>query len=73
MILARNILETAGESLTTIPSLLSSFLISPPTPGLMQRRDASINDVRINASDRRYIRNPKTGLVEFPLGHPADK
>lgn len=41
--------------------------------GLMQRRDASINDVRIKASDRRYIRNPKTGLVEFPQGHPADK
>jgi nuclear transport factor 2 (NTF2) superfamily protein len=47
--------------------------MSSPFTGLMQRRDASINDVRIKESDRRYIRNPKTGLVEFPQGHPSDK
>lgn len=38
--------------------------------GLMERRDASINDVPIQESERRYTRNPKTGLVEYPHGHP---
>lgn len=37
--------------------------------GLMARRDASINDVRIKESERRYFRN-KDGVVEFPFGHP---
>lgn len=54
------------------PCLLP-FLMSSPFTGLMQRRDASINDVRIKESERRYIRNPKTGLVEFPQGHPSDE
>lgn len=38
--------------------------------GLMERRDASINDTKIEASERRYTRNAKTGLVEYPHGHP---
>lgn len=36
----------------------------------MERRDASINDTKIEASERRYTRNAKTGLVEYPHGHP---
>lgn len=38
--------------------------------GLMERRDASINDVPIKQSERRYFRNKDTGLVEYPHGHP---
>jgi nuclear transport factor 2 (NTF2) superfamily protein len=36
----------------------------------MERRDASINDVKIQAEERRYFRNEQTGLVEYPHGHP---
>lgn len=35
----------------------------------MERRDASINDVPIKESERRYFRNNE-GLVEYPNGHP---
>ena len=38
--------------------------------GLMKRRDASINDVKIKENERRYVRNAKTGMVEYPQGHP---
>lgn len=36
----------------------------------MEGRDASINDVPIKESERRYWRNKETGLVEYPKGHP---
>lgn len=36
----------------------------------MERRDASINDVPIKESERRYFRSNETGLVEYPNGHP---
>lgn len=39
--------------------------------GLMETRDASINDVPIKESERRYFRN-KDGVVEYKYGHPHD-
>lgn len=35
----------------------------------MERRDASINDIKIKEGERRYHRN-QDGFVEYPLGHP---